>query len=143
MKKILINLGIILISFNLTGCVSYYTSKIYAGEQEDIKLEYLALDNKQKQEYLEFIKNDCLREAEINELTDKQKADKEYMDKYYYKGSNNYLTLEHLEGERGYYWNFGHWEVSRQGEARAVKYCHNQFFKEHNIAHTKTTEKAN
>ncbi|WP_066355353.1 hypothetical protein [Aliarcobacter skirrowii] len=132
-----------LTSFMFTGCVSYYTNKIYAGEQEDIKLEYLALDNTQKQQYLKFIKEECLLKAEINELTDKQRANKRYMNNFYYQGSNNYLTLEHLEGIRGYYWNYGHWKVSRQGDARAVRFCHNQFFKEHNIEHTKTTEKAN
>ena len=95
----------------------------HAGEQEEIK-----------EQYLSFIKNDCLLEAELVELDKKKsKFSKDFMDKYYGKDRNNYLTLEHLSGERGHYWSYDHWKETRQDRARAVKFCHNEFFKENNI----------
>ena len=106
----------------------------HAGEQEEIKAQYLALNDTQKEQYLSFIKNDCLLEAELVELDKKKsKFSKDFMDKYYGKDRNNYLTLEHLSGERGHYWSYDHFEESRQNRARAVKFCHEEFFKEHNI----------
>ena len=106
----------------------------HAGEQEEIKAQYLALNDTQKEQYLSFIKNDCLLEAELVELDKKKsKFSKDFMDKYYGKDRNNYLTLEHLSGERGHYWSYDHWKETRQDRARAVKFCHNEFFKENNI----------
>ena len=73
-------------------------------------------------------------EAELVELDKKEsKFSKDFMDKYYGKDRNNYLTLEHLSGERGHYWSYDHWKETRQDRARAVKFCHNEFFKENNI----------
>lgn len=108
--------------------------RFWAGEQEEIKAQYLTLNNTQKEQYLSFIKDDCLLEAELVEL-DKKKSNfsKDFMDKYYGKDRNNYLTLEYLSGEKGHYWSYDHFEESRQNRARAVKFCHEEFFKEHNI----------
>lgn len=117
----------------------------YAGEQEEIKAQYLALTDTQKEEYLSFIKNDCLLEAELVELDKKEsKFSKDFMDKYYGKDRNNYLTLKHLSGERGHYWSYDHaWKESQQDRARAVKFCHEKFFKEHNITTQNQTPTSN
>ncbi|MCT7484296.1 MULTISPECIES: hypothetical protein [Aliarcobacter] len=134
----------IITALTFQGCVfdfighatglTYNLNHFHAGEQEEIKAQYLALNDTQKEKYLSFIKNDCLLEAELVELDKKKsKFSKDFMDKYYGKDRNNYLTLEHLSGERGHYWSYDHWKETRQDRARAVKFCHNEFFKENNI----------
>ena len=135
----------IITALSFQGCIfdfighatglTYNLNHFYAGEQEEIKAQYLALNDTQKEEYLSFIKNDCLVKAELVELEKKNVhfINKNYVKEHYGKDRNNYLTLEYLSGEKGHYWSYDHWKETEQNRARAVKFCHEEFFKEHNI----------
>ena len=139
MIKNLLLLTIIMALF--TGCraITHMVGldAFYAGNQEDIKAEYLALNQQQKEAYLEFIKDDCLREQEIIEF----KPVQSFKEKYFYKGVNNYINADILDGKTGKYWNFGNVKVSKQKTANAVRTCHNLFFEQNNIKHTSKIEK--
>lgn len=140
-------------AFTFTGCVldlvGHVTgltpalNHLYAGEQEDIKSEYLALNDEQKNQYLMYFKDDCYREQEIIEHKKRFEKNPKYVDdsisKYYQKGRNDKLNLETLSGKDSHFWSYDNPKELLQDRARAVRTCHNEFFKEHNIVHTKET----
>ncbi|WP_152057177.1 hypothetical protein [Aliarcobacter butzleri] len=113
----------------------------FGYENNEIKEEFKALNNEQKLEYFNFVKEDCLYKAKIEAIKEEYKNNKkneEYFINLIKEDYFNYLNLEYLEGTKGNYYS-----TKNKTTAEAVLACHNQFFKEHNIVHTKTTEKAN
>lgn len=139
-----------LTSFMFSGCLGVIgkatglTHSIegkWAGENEENKMEFKALNSNQKQEYLAYFKNNCMLEEEIKIIKEEYKNSKKNQEIFVNLAKDkgyDYLTLEHLEGSTGYFWNK---LVKTKAEAAVI--CHNKFFKEHNIEHTQTTEKAN